>query len=54
LDEHEIIITSHPSGYSCHGPLNKGQYPAFSKTDIFGKINTYLKKYLKQEIIWQV
>jgi uracil-DNA glycosylase len=47
---HEIVISSHPSGLSCNTPLKK--YPAFANNDHFGQINKYLKEHGKTEIIY--
>jgi len=51
-NKHKIIISSHPSGLSCHNTLRN--YPAFVNQDHFGKINKYLKKYDKDPILWQI
>jgi len=48
---HKIIISSHPSPFSCYNKL--GQYNSFMDTDHFGIINEYLKKSNKF-IDWQV
>lgn len=49
---HEVVISSHPSGRSANKTL--GQYPAFDDLDHFGKINKYLVKNKKQEIVWRL
>ena len=49
-NKHKLIVSSHPSGLSCHKNLNK--YLAFNRQDHFGLINKYLKKYKKESIIW--
>lgn len=51
-DEHEVIISSHPSGLSCSSTL--GAYPSFNENDHFGKINTYLQEKQLEQIIWQL
>ena len=48
--KHKIIVSSHPSGLSCHKPLR--QYPAFMNYDHFGEINDYLKENKKKTIKW--
>ena len=50
--KHKFVISSHPSGLSCNKKL--GQYPEFNNLDQFGKINKYLKKLNKREIIWTI
>ncbi len=55
---HKIIISSHPSGLSCHStikdPFNKKIiHSSFNDTDCFGEINKYLKSLKKKPIIWQ-
>lgn len=50
LDQHEIIVSSHPSGFSCNKKM--GSHDAFVEHDHFGKINKYLDKYKKTKIIW--
>jgi uracil-DNA glycosylase len=52
LDEHEVIISSHPSGMSADKKMKN--FPAFNDNDHFGKINEYLKKHNKDEIIWSI
>lgn len=52
LDKHEVTASSHPSGLSCS--KNMGNEPAFNDCDHFGKINNYLKKSNKTEIVWQL
>ena len=49
---HKIIVSSHPSGLSCHKKL--GEYEAFNNQDHFGIANTYLEQVGKNQIIWQV
>ena len=51
-DKHAVVISSHPSGLSNNSPL--GKYPPFSSIDQFGQINKLLKKFGKEEIIWQI
>jgi uracil-DNA glycosylase len=53
IDEtkHKVIITSHPSGLSVNTVY---QGYAFANYDHFGEINKYLKKYNKDEIVWQI
>jgi uracil-DNA glycosylase len=50
--KHLVIVSSHPSGLSCHKPMQK--YPAFNDNDHFGQINTYLKSYEKDKIIYGI
>lgn len=50
--DHEIIASSHPSGLSCAKP--SGSYPPFNNVDQFGKINKYVEKHKRQEIVWQL
>lgn len=50
VDKHEVIISSHPSGLSCAKPL--GSHKPFNEVDHFGKINQFLIKNKKSEIIW--
>jgi len=52
IDEskHKVIISSHPSGLSCHNTLKL--YPSFKENDHFGKINTYLLEHNKKPILW--
>lgn len=52
LDQHEIIVSSHPSGLSCNKKM--GNHDAFIEHDHFGKINSYLEKYKKTKIIWSL
>jgi uracil-DNA glycosylase len=52
LDKHEVIVSSHPSGLSCHKPMK--QYPAFNDVDQFGDINKKLKEWGKTIIDWNV
>lgn len=58
--KHNIITSSHPSGYSCNNtfvsPSNENPnkfitYPAFNKVDHFGKINEILIKNKKEPIV---
>jgi len=51
LDKHEVIISSHPSGLSASNPLKS--HPAFNAFDHFGKINSILKKWNMDGIVWQ-
>lgn len=51
-NKHKVIISSHPSGFSCYKPF--GSYPAFNDFDHFGEINKYLTKLKKKPIIWQL
>ncbi len=50
--KHKIIISSHPSGYSCHNKM--GNHSAFNDQDHFRLINKYLKKTKKDEIFWHI
>ena len=50
--KHKFVISSHPSGLSCNKKL--GNYPEFVNLDHFGQTNKYLKKFGKDEIIWQI
>ena len=52
LDLHEIIVSSHPSGLSNNKKM--GNHDAFVEHDHFGKINSYLDKYKKTKIIWNL
>ena len=54
IDEtkHKVIVSSHPSGLSCHKPLK--QYNPFEIQDHFGEINETLKKWKKSEIDWTI
>lgn len=54
IDEskHNVLVSSHPSGLSCHLTLN--QYSSFMNSDHFGEINKLLKKNNKKEIVWQI
>lgn len=52
VDEHEVVISSHPSGLSCAKPL--GQHKSFNDVDHFGKINNFLAKKGLREIIWKL
>ena len=47
---HELFITSHPVTYTAYKPLK--QYPAFIGSNVFKKINTFLKKNGKTKIKW--
>lgn len=51
-DKHKFVISSHPSGLSCHNGF-KG-YPAFVDCDQFGMINKYLEEFGKDKIVWQI
>jgi len=51
-DKHKLIISSHPSGLSCNNTL--GFNPAFNNQNHFKKINKYLKKHKKPELVWQI
>lgn len=46
--KHRVIISSHPSGLSCHKPL--GTHPSFMAKDHFGSLNKHLKELGKTEI----
>lgn len=48
--KHMIIVSSHPSGLSCHTPLKN--YPAFNNSDHFGQINNYLNSKNIKKIIY--
>lgn len=50
VSRHEVIISSHPSGLSCSKSL--GEYPPFDEVDHFGKINEFLRRAGRQEIIF--
>lgn len=50
LDKHEVIISSHPSGYSVDKPMR--DYPPFNDVDHFGKINQYLQNFGERKIFW--
>lgn len=50
VDEHEVLISSHPSGLSCAKPL--GNHKPFNDSDHFGKINQFLEKKGMRKIIW--
>jgi len=52
INKHNIIVSSHPSGLSCDRPLRN--FPAFSESDHFGKINEILIKNGKSPIDWNV
>ena len=54
IDEkrHKILISSHPSGLSCHKPMKN--YPSFAEFDHFGEINLYLRAHCKTPIIWEL
>lgn len=52
LDKHDIVVSSHPSGLSCH--KNLGSHPAFADLDSFGKVNNYLKKHKLIEVDWAI
>jgi len=48
LDKHHAIISSHPSGLSCHKPFQS--YPAFADCDWITEIN----KHINKTIIWNI
>jgi uracil-DNA glycosylase len=48
--KHKVIISSHPSGLSCHKPLRT--YKCFMDEDHFGKTNKFLIKNKKKPIEW--
>ena len=50
--KHKTIISSHPSGLSCHKPMR--QYMPFMEQDHFGKINDYRQEMGKSKINWNV
>lgn len=50
--KHKVIISSHPSGLSCHSPLKK--YPSFANNDHFGQINNFLVEKNKNKIIFDL
>lgn len=50
LDKHEVLISSHPSGFSADKPFRN--YPSFNEFDHFGKINQKLLEFKKQPILW--
>ena len=52
LDQHEIIVSSHPSGLSCNKKM--GSHDSFAEHDHFGKINSYLDKHKKTKINWNL
>jgi uracil-DNA glycosylase len=52
VDKHEVIVSSHPSGLSCHKPIK--QYPAFYECDHFGKVNNKLIEWNKEPIDWNI
>lgn len=51
LQNHHLIISSHPSGLSANKPFK--QFPAFMDQDHFGKVNEILEKKGKTKILWQ-
>ena len=51
LDKHDVVVSSHPSGLSCNKSLKS--YPSFDSFDHFGEINSILRKWGKEEILWQ-
>ena len=51
-DKHNIIISSHPSPFSCGKTM--GSYKAFNDVDHFGLINKYLEENKKDKIIWKI
>jgi uracil-DNA glycosylase len=52
LDKHDIIVSSHPSGFSVDKKM--GSHEAFSNVDHFGKINKYLNSHKKTPIDWNL
>lgn len=50
--KHKVIISSHPSGLSCHKPLRI--YKSFMDEDHFGKTNKFLIKNKKKPINWSI
>ncbi len=50
--KHFTSISSHPSGMSCHKPLNK--YPSFVDCDHFGTVNKILDKWKINNIVWYI
>ena len=52
LDIHDVIVSSHPSGFSVDKKM--GSNDAFSNVDHFGKINKYLKSHNKTTIDWNL
>jgi uracil-DNA glycosylase len=51
-DKHDIIVSSHPSGFSRAKPFR--EFPPFDKIDHFSKTNELLINHGKEPIIWQV
>lgn len=49
-NEHEILITSHPSPYSANKKFR--EFPAFLGSNIFKKTNELLGKFGKKQIKW--
>ena len=58
LDKHEAIISTHPSGLSANKTMKPSgsskEYPSFNSYDHFGKINSILKRWKKDPIIWNI
>lgn len=52
LDKHDVIISSHPSPLSYDKSFKN--YPSFSNTNHFKKINDILNSKNKSSIIWQI
>jgi uracil-DNA glycosylase len=52
LDIHDIVISSHPSGFSCDKKM--GSHESFNNVDHFGKINKYLKSHNLTTIDWNL
>jgi len=52
LDKHDIIVSSHPSGFSVDKKM--GSHEAFINVDHFGKINKYLLAHKKTPIDWTI
>lgn len=48
---HKIIVSSHPSGLSCHKTM--GDFPSFKETNHFKIINKYLERHGKNKINWK-
>lgn len=52
LDAHDVIVSSHPSGFSVDKRM--GSQEAFCNVDHFGKINSYLNIHKKTPIDWRL
>jgi uracil-DNA glycosylase len=52
LDVHDVIVSSHPSGFSVDKRM--GSHEAFCNVDHFGKINSYLNTHKKTPIDWRL